>query len=91
MTDRTLDLNESGPSPTPLSANAGDPITINNNIGSEVTLTLGNAGVFNPSQGTSLAVPTTGWSGTIGNTSSDYSYPVASLDAATRNGRINVG
>ena len=91
MNDRTLTLNTSGPDPSDLSAKSGDDISISNNTEASVVLTLDNAGVFNPSQGTSLTVPTTGWSGKIGNTSSDYSYPIASLDAATRNGKITVG
>lgn len=86
----TITLSAAGPSPQDVSVSRGSKINFVNNIGAEVILTLDNAGVFNPSQGTSLTVPTTGLTNlTVGNTSSGYSYPEP-VKRAPRNGSINV-
>ena len=87
-----LTLNSTGPTPNPLAVPNNDrKVDIVNNLGSEVTLTLSPAGFLNPSNGATLTVPTTGWSGTAG-ASGDYSYSdPESSKRATRNGRINVG
>ena len=88
----TLTLGTNGPSPDPLAASSGESITVTNNLGADVTLTLSTAGLLNPSTGTSLVIPSAGWSGTVGNTSGTYSYSApGSTQRATRNGRINVG
>jgi hypothetical protein len=100
-TQRYLDISCDGPTPVCLEANSGDPITITNSTGAATTLLLANAGVFNPSHGTSLALPVGDWSGHIGNTSSDYTYPDCEDESGeysgkvmkasgTRSGRINV-
>jgi hypothetical protein len=88
----TLTLNTDGPTPSPLPVSSGGAVSIVNNLGADVTLTLSNAGLLNPSSGTSLTVPSAGWSGTVGNSSGTYSYSdSSSTKRATRNGRINVG
>jgi len=87
----SLTLNTTGPTPSPLSATSGESITITNNLGASVVLTLNPAGLLNPSTGTSLTVPTTGWSGTVGTTSGTYEYPEPGNKRSTRSGTINVG
>jgi hypothetical protein len=88
----TLTLNTSGPTPNPLDVASGEAVSIVNNLGAEVTLTLSVAGLLNPSSGTSLAVPTSGWSGRAGTTSGTYEYSnPGTTTRATRNGTINVG
>ncbi len=88
----TLTLNSTGPTPDPLEvANNDRSVTIVNNLGSDVTLTLNPSGFLNPSTGNTLSVPTTGWSGTAGSSGTyEYADPT-STKRATRTGRINVG
>lgn len=87
----TLTLSSTGPTPNPLEVpNSDKKVDIVNNLGSEVSLTLSPPGFLNPSTGSTLTVPTTGWSGTAGSTG-DYSYAdPTSTKKATRNGRIKV-
>lgn len=89
----TLTLDTTGPTPDPLDVPNNDrSISIVNNLGAEVTLTLTPAGFLNPSTSNTLSVPTTGWSGTVGASGGTYEYSdPASNKRATRTGRINVG
>ncbi len=88
----TLTLSTTGPSPDSVTIPKGNrALTITNELGATVTLTLTPSGFLNPSSGSTLDVPTTGWSGTVG-ASGTYSYSEpGSEKRAPRNGTINVG
>lgn len=86
-----LTLATGGPTPDPLSASSGEAISITNQLGQNIVLTLSHAGLLNPSNGTSLSVPSAGWSGTVGTTSGDYSYNEPGKTRAPRTGTIESG
>lgn len=86
----TLTLDTTGPTPDPLDASNGESISVINNLGAEVVLTLSPPGLLNPSNGSQLTVPASGWSGTVGNASGTYEYVEPGAKRNTRSGRINV-
>lgn len=87
----TLSLDIGGPTPNPLAATNGESITITNNLGQDVILTLSPAGLLNPSNGNQLTVPTAGWTGTVGASTGTYSYIEPNVKRSPRNGTIDVG
>lgn len=91
MSTLTLNLG-TGPTPDPLDLATGEAVTIVNNLGAEVVITLSANGFLNPSPQNQITVPTTGWSGTAGNTMQDgtYSYQEPTPKRAMRNGTINI-
>jgi hypothetical protein len=91
MTTLTLDLG-TGPTPNPLEVNEGASVTITNNLGAEVEITLSSNGFLNPSPQSKITVPTTGWTGTAGTTAGQvtYSYQEPTTKRAMRNGTINI-
>jgi hypothetical protein len=84
-----LALNNDGPSPATLDDTNGGPISITNNTGAAVTLTMSHAGLINPSTGTSLEVPLAGFNGTVGSTGGTYSYS-AGAELGVRTGTISI-
>lgn len=90
MADITLNAGMD-PTPSPLTVTNGESITITNNLGAEVLITMSHAGLFNPSTGTSLTVSSSGWTGTVGATSGTYQYVEPGRKREPRNGTINVG
>ena len=94
----TLTLDTTGPSPNPLTVPTGDrSLTIANNLGAEVVLTIDPAGFLNPSDSgdpshVTVVIGADGWSGTVGATGGTYEYVEPnSTKKSTRNGTINVG
>lgn len=93
----TLTLGTNGPSPDPLTIPTGNrSVTIANNLGATVVLTISPAGFLNPSDpGDSSKITVTtgadGWTGTAGSSGTyEYDDP-SSNERSTRNGTINVG
>ena len=88
----TLTLNSTGPTPETLEVSKNDrSVTIVNNLGAEVTLSLNPSGFLNPSAGDTLAVPVAGQDVTAGSSGTyEYSDPTSN-QRASRTGRINVG
>ena len=88
----TLTLSTNGPTPDPLTVPNNDrEITIVNELNVSIELHLNPAGFLNVSQGATLTVPTTGWSGRVGATGGSYSYvDPSSQKKGTRTGRIDV-
>jgi len=90
----TLTLNPSGtegctPSPDPWKPSKGGPVTITNSSGFEQVLHNISPGLLNPSPGGSITVPTTGWTGTVGNTKGTYSYDDGLGMRGVRSGTID--
>lgn len=94
MTDRDIDLMESGPDPKNLVASSRDRIEFINSTSHDVELILDNPGFFSPSPGRSIAIADgERWSGHIGNTKEKcrYSYKAPRKQSALRTGTIEVG
>lgn len=90
----TLTLNASGsngcsPSPDPWKPTKGAEVTIVNNSGVQQLLTNVTAGLLAPAPGNTVTVPTSGWSGRVGQNKGTYSYEDGLPTRGVRNGTID--
>ena len=90
----TLTLNPSGtdgctPSPDPWEPTKSGPVNIVNSSGHEQVLFNITPGLLAPAPGGSITVPTTGWSGTVGNKKGTYSYNDGLPTRGVRSGTID--
>jgi len=90
----TLTLNASGsngcePDQNPWTPTKGSAITIVNNTPAELLLTNVTPGLLTPAPGGTVTVPTSGWSGRVGQNNGTYQYEDGLLDAGVRDGTID--
>lgn len=91
-----LILNPSGtegctPDPDPWQPAKSGPVTITNSSGYEQVLFDISPGLLVPAPGGSITVPTSGWSGTVGNKKGTYSYNDGLGMRGVRSGTIDPG
>ena len=92
----TLTLGPSGdkgctPDSDPWTPTKSGPVTILNTSGHEQILTNISKGLLASAPGGSITVPTTGWSGTVGNKKGTYDYNDGLGMRGVRSGTIDPG
>lgn len=95
MTDQTIDISCTGPTPNDVTVANGDKVTFDNTTGASVTITFSGNGIFNPSPGASTTIDKdASKTYTIGNAKAsdeqDYSYPDCTPELDARTGKIRI-
>jgi len=92
MTDYTITLNTTGPSPDPLSVSAGDKVSFKNDMSADTTVSFSGNSPFVPKASISVAAGATSAAKSVNGTAGDdtYDYTVPGAKRGTRSGTIKV-